>query len=86
MSRPRFRFVCIPKAISIDVCQGCTCGEGEVWKRVVVFFSDTIRGRNTPCLEQIGLREPRRSLSDDIEVTRETLLKLGRGKACARRI
>ena len=76
--------MCLPKTISIRVCQGCTCGEGEVWERVVVsFLTPLVAGI---CLEQVGLREPRRSLSDDIEATRETLIKLGRGKACARRI
>jgi hypothetical protein len=46
--------------------------------------------RNTPCLEQVGLLTRAKevgclALPDDIEVTRETLLKLGRGKAYTRR-
>jgi len=70
-----------------------TCGEDEVWERVVVVgFPDTNRRRNTTCLEWVGLLTRAKenlgcllAVLDDIEVIRETLLKLGIGKAYTRR-
>ena len=58
---------------------------------MVVGLSATDGRRNTPRLEQVGLLTRAKEigcllvLSDDIEVACETLLKLGRGKACTRR-
>ena len=58
---------------------------------MVVGLPDTNGRRNTPCLEQVGLLTRAKEigclvlLSDGIEVTCETLLKLGRGKAYTRR-
>ena len=58
---------------------------------MVVGLPDTNGRRNTPCLQQVGLLTRAKEigclalLSDGIEVTCETLLKLGRGKAYTRR-
>jgi hypothetical protein len=72
------------KAITIHKAQGISIGPGNVWERVVIALPEA-RDRKTPALELVALSratEPGAfAISCDAEITKESLLNMGRGKA-----
>jgi hypothetical protein len=72
------------KEITIHKAQGISIGLGNVWERVVIALPEA-RDCKTPALELVALSRATGpgafAISCDAEITKESLLNMGRGKA-----
>ena len=79
----------ICKAITTYKSQGMTVGRNHVWKKVVVGLNESQDSRKAAGQELVAFSRAEDTsdlaMYDDVEVTRDVLVKIGTGAACNRK-